>query len=312
MLVSVIIPCFNVEEYISECLESVLSQVYPYIEIVCIDNNSTDNTLSILKEYEKNHPYKICVLQEVKNGASAARNKGLPVAKGEWIQFLDADDILFPEKIEQQARLVIKKNNAGFIAGGYVKQKMSGEKYDVNIALDDPWKAVFITNLGITSANLFKADAIKEVKGFNEELESSQESDLMFRLLKSGFEVIIDHKCNTVIRERKWGQISQRNSKEKWLQYVALRLDIIDYLKENKPSYFCMESNFFYEKLFSFIRTLAIYDLQKAVEIYKSYYDCHYIPERNLANTRYYVMLFKLLGFKNTERVKRLMNKIKI
>ena len=93
--VSVIVPCFNVEKYITECLESLINQKLKDIEILCINDHSTDETLSILKKYELQYSDKIKVLNlENKRGCSAARNSGLKEAQGEYIGFVDADDLI--------------------------------------------------------------------------------------------------------------------------------------------------------------------------------------------------------------------------
>ena len=103
-LVSVIIPCYNVAPYLKECLDSVLAQTYEPLEIVCVDNNSSDNTKEVLDQLRDSHNL---IIDEEKNpGACAARNKGLAVCKGEWVQFLDADDLLLADKIETQINAI--------------------------------------------------------------------------------------------------------------------------------------------------------------------------------------------------------------
>lgn len=89
--ISVIVPCYNVEKYVGECLDSVINQTFNDLEILCINDGSTDNTLSILESYaEKDSRIKL-FCQENK-GLSATRNFGIDVAKGEYIAFIDADD----------------------------------------------------------------------------------------------------------------------------------------------------------------------------------------------------------------------------
>ena len=89
--VSVIIPVYNVEQYLRECLNSVVKQTLKEIEIICVDDGSTDNSLSILKEYaEKDH--RITIITQKNLHAGVARNAGLSIAKGEYIHFLDSDD----------------------------------------------------------------------------------------------------------------------------------------------------------------------------------------------------------------------------
>ena len=84
MLVSVIIPCYNVEHYIEECLNSVFDQTYKNIEVICIDNNSTDGTWNLLQTLKGVHE-NLFIEKELKPGANAARNKGLGLSKGETI-----------------------------------------------------------------------------------------------------------------------------------------------------------------------------------------------------------------------------------
>src|SRR5690554_4070958 len=109
MLISIIIPSYNVEDHIEKCVHSAFAQTHKPIEVICIDNNSTDNTWQKLKQLQEKYP-SLLIDKELKPGAPAARNKGLALSKGEWIQFLDADDLLLPEKIEHQAKLLQNKN----------------------------------------------------------------------------------------------------------------------------------------------------------------------------------------------------------
>jgi glycosyltransferase involved in cell wall biosynthesis len=100
-LVSIIIPAYNAEKWICECIESALSQTWRWKEIIVIDDGSKDNTL----ERAKSLSSEIVVVRSQENcGASAARNHGLSIAQGSYIQYLDADDLLSPEKIEWQLR----------------------------------------------------------------------------------------------------------------------------------------------------------------------------------------------------------------
>ena len=89
--ISVIVPVYNVEKYLSECLDSVLSQDEKDIEVICVNDGSTDKSLEILKEYKEKDDRIIIVTQDNK-GLAEARNSGLNVAKGEYIFFLDSDD----------------------------------------------------------------------------------------------------------------------------------------------------------------------------------------------------------------------------
>jgi len=100
MLLSIIIPVYNVEEYLTECLDSVFSQDLNDCEIISVNDGSKDTSRQILSDYQKKNPELIIIDQE-NGGLSEARNAGLKVAKGEYIYFLDSDDYLLPEVIEK-------------------------------------------------------------------------------------------------------------------------------------------------------------------------------------------------------------------
>lgn len=99
-LVSVIIPLFNAEKYISSTIESVINQTYTEIEVLIIDDGSTDKSLEIAKKYSNIDNIK--VYSQSNKGASVARNFGLRKSRGKYIQFLDADDLISKDKIEKQ------------------------------------------------------------------------------------------------------------------------------------------------------------------------------------------------------------------
>lgn len=98
-IVSVIIPAYNAGKYIQECLDSLLSQTYQNLEIIVIDDGSIDETYEIVNSYSNKFARLILVHQE-NGGVCAARNKGLDLASGEYIMFLDADDYLLKESVE--------------------------------------------------------------------------------------------------------------------------------------------------------------------------------------------------------------------
>ena len=101
-LISVIIPVYNVENYLRECLDSVLAQTYSNYEVLLIDDGSTDSSFDICCEYcDKDKRFK--VYQKENGGASSARNYGLDCAAGEYLYFLDSDDYLKPIALEKMA-----------------------------------------------------------------------------------------------------------------------------------------------------------------------------------------------------------------
>ncbi len=102
-LVSIIIPCYNAERWVASTIESALRQTWSDKEIIVVNDGSKDQSLSAVRQYEGRG---VRVIDQANAGASAARNTGLRAARGDYVQFLDADDLLAPDKLEQQMRLL--------------------------------------------------------------------------------------------------------------------------------------------------------------------------------------------------------------
>ena len=97
MNVSIVIPVYNAEKYIKECVESALNQTYHDIEVIAIDDGSTDKSLEILKKYQD----KIKIIVKKNGGTATALNTGIKVMTGEWFKWLSADDVLYPNAVEE-------------------------------------------------------------------------------------------------------------------------------------------------------------------------------------------------------------------
>ena len=104
-LISIIIPVYNVENFIRKCLDSLITQTYRDIEIIAVDDGSTDNSLQICREYAQNDD-RIKVLTQKNQGPSVARNNALKIAKGEFIGFVDSDDFVKPETFEKAVKMM--------------------------------------------------------------------------------------------------------------------------------------------------------------------------------------------------------------
>ena len=107
--VSVIVPVYNTQDYLNECIDSVLNQSLADFELICIDDGSTDASLEILKDYEKKDN-RIQVFSQKNSGLAASRNAGLNVAQGEYVLFLDSDDYLKSDTLEKLYNQAIENN----------------------------------------------------------------------------------------------------------------------------------------------------------------------------------------------------------
>lgn len=122
--ISVIIPCYNVEKYVSRCLDSILDQSIgtKSFEIICVDDKSTDGTLEILRSYEKDHPDTISLIESAENGRQGrARNIGLEAATGKWIAFIDSDDWVEQDYLERLSDCTEKYPELDVYECGYAR-----------------------------------------------------------------------------------------------------------------------------------------------------------------------------------------------
>ena len=118
--ISVIIPVYNVKKYLRDCLDSVVNQTIKDIEIICIDDGSTDGSLDILNKYSMNDKrFKILVHENL--GPSVARNKGIKIASGKYITFVDSDDYLLNEDYLEKLYNACEKYNADIAVAGILR-----------------------------------------------------------------------------------------------------------------------------------------------------------------------------------------------
>ena len=177
--VSIIIPTWNREKKLSRAIASCVGQTYPINEIIIVDDGSTDNTKSLVADFQKKHKNIEYVFQE-NRGAQAARNLGWRRAKSSFIGFLDSDDEIYPNKIEKQINLFKKKPDLGIVSC-YMKRI-----YPDSREMEYNWKTegnIFIDLIRLKTyvdfnAPLIKRLCLEEIGGLDEKCPSSQEWDL--------------------------------------------------------------------------------------------------------------------------------------
>jgi glycosyltransferase involved in cell wall biosynthesis len=225
-MISIVIPCYNCYDCIDRAFNSILVQTFKDIEVILVDNNSTDNTYQKLLALKNDHPELVKVFKEDKKGAPAARNKGLMHAKGEYIQFLDADDQLKPHKLETQYNIA-KSEGAEIVIGNHVLQyNIDGEiKSHVKYAETNCWEGLVTSNLGITSANLWNKRSVIKAGGWDNDLTSSQEYDLLFRLLKNDAKFAFDKSVQTIIHKSA-NSISKSTNQQKLVGIITNRINL--------------------------------------------------------------------------------------
>ncbi|MDJ0596951.1 MAG: glycosyltransferase family 2 protein, partial [Pleurocapsa sp. MO_226.B13] len=180
--VSVIIPAYNSAKYLPEAIASVLEQTYTSYEIIVINDGSTDNTPEVVKPYLKQIRY----FEQENQGVSTTRNRGIYLARGELIAFLDADDIFMPRKLEHQVAIFNARPEIGIVNSGYRLINEAGEKItDIKRWQQIPELTPEIWLLQkpvLPSAMMFRRDWLIKVEGFDPRFFASEDVDLVLRM----------------------------------------------------------------------------------------------------------------------------------
>ncbi|BAZ10116.1 family 2 glycosyl transferase [Calothrix sp. NIES-4071] len=199
-LFSVIIPTYNRAELIEKTINSVLAQEFQDYEIIVVDDGSTDDTIKILKPYQR----RIKILQQANKGPGAARNLGIKHAKGKYIAFLDSDDEWFFWTLANYEKLIREYQEPSFICGSFINLQI-GEHVSSNQESSAPTAKYykdfysypgFALYLFTTSSVAVKTQVIREVGGFSE--SGFEDLDLWLRLGTSRGYVLIESPFTAV------------------------------------------------------------------------------------------------------------------
>ena len=189
MLVSVIIPAYNIDKYLAETLDSVLAQSYTYFEVVIVNDGSADRTLEIAQEYAAKDD-RIQVISQVNQGVSAARNHGIRVTTGELLAFLDGDDRWHPNKLNAHVNHFQEVKNLGmsFAKVAFITSDGSDTKQCSNSKLTNfKPEDFYVENLVVTPSNVvIRRSTIDSVGYFELKLNGSEDQELFFRIAWSG------------------------------------------------------------------------------------------------------------------------------
>lgn len=174
--VSVIIPTYNRAQYISETIESVLAQTYSNLEIIVIDDGSIDNTKEVISKYIS----KIKYVRQPNSERGAARNHGLRLAKGEFIAFLDSDDLWLPDKIEKDLKFFADNPAVGVICTNALQIDADSNQVKILEARGHSGKVtekLLGNNFVLMATHLIRTNLIRSINGFREERELAGSED---------------------------------------------------------------------------------------------------------------------------------------
>jgi glycosyltransferase involved in cell wall biosynthesis len=183
-LVSVIIPTYNASLYLCRSVQSALSQTYPYMEIIIVDDGSTDDTKGVIKQFENQVTY----IYKENGGPASARNIGIQLSTGEYIAFLDADDYCMPDKLTEQINFLKQNPKYHMVHSNALINEPDKELYPAFIDLKpltgDIFKALFKDNQINNLTVVVKRECIEAINGLDErrELIGIEDYDLWLRI----------------------------------------------------------------------------------------------------------------------------------
>jgi glycosyltransferase involved in cell wall biosynthesis len=216
-LISVIMPVYNGAGFIAEAIDSIQQQNYSPLEIIIIDDGSTDDTKQVVSQIDDNIHY----LYQTNQGPSVARNRGLGIAAGEIITFLDADDLWPTDKLQIQVPYLLNHSNLEFILGRIQYISLPGAQ-DIKIQLAEDETLAFV-HLG---SGIYRNSAFKKVGFFEETLRYSEDHDWFLRARELGLPFkILEH---ITLYYRLHGQNMTRNKSAQDFQLLTVLKKSLD------------------------------------------------------------------------------------
>jgi len=194
--VSIVVPAHNAHATISKTLHSLVKQTYQDFEIIIIDDGSTDDSAKIIKRWVKKDAEKFKYFWQINQGPAAARNKGLKEAKGEFVAWIDADDLWLPERLELMLKEFNKEPKPDFVSTDarylYPDNKISKQTYyQINdLPLEYSFKELLKTNF-IFGSPLIKKEVIEKIGFLDENLVRSEDYDYWLRILAKNYKLAI-------------------------------------------------------------------------------------------------------------------------
>jgi glycosyltransferase involved in cell wall biosynthesis len=231
--VSVVTPAFNAAETIGAAISSVLGQTFRDVEVVVVDDGSTDQTAAIAEAYGD----PVRVVRQENRGVAAARNRGIREAAGELIAFCDADDAFLPEHLERLVRLwderggIATANSYWVLPGGIGKTRYRG-----GFPKPDEQRRAILEQNFVSPLSLFPRAFLDELGPFDEERRRAEDWDFWIRAVYAGYRVTLQPRPTALYR---WGSESLSSARdamdadvEAVLQRVAERDDLTSYERE--------------------------------------------------------------------------------
>ena len=299
-LVSILIPVYNARPWISQAIESALGQTWPRIEIIVLDDGSTDGSWEAMTPWAA----KVRIERSLENrGQNASRNHLNSLCQGDWLVYLDADDELLPDTVEKKMEFSgLADCVYGTMDVQYYRDQTLLTSQTVRASqYADPLKAAFEWKYPNTSSVMLRRSALQEVGGWNEDVHNCTDYELYFRMLLRGMRFVAAPHSVTVYRQWSTHQAVYQNSVRKTttrLQVMWAAVAVLE--REGKLTSDLRES--FSNAALSVIRSLHPIDAARAAAEHQKLRGWHpaFLPSRSLF-PGHYCLAYELLGFRAAE-----------
>lgn len=254
-LVSIIVPIYNCEPYLHKCIDSLINQTYENLEIILINDGSTDNSLKIAQAYA-NKDKRIHLINQNKSGVSTSRNQGLDVARGEFISFIDADDWIDTTTVEDNIGLMITHNADIITYNNYVVDKAGTTPHLINTEEDTLEGYIQKLALGLHTTymvtnKIFRSNILQGVKFPNKTIGE----DLLFLLevLKKKPILIGNSKSYYYYNRLNVQSATHVNNLSNHMHFLDLNKSVLAYIRKYYPQYFSQQLNNYAQMIFKIV-----------------------------------------------------------
>lgn len=298
---SILIPAFNAEKWIEQAVESALNQTWPGIEVIVLNDGSTDGTAEILSRYED----RISVISQPNKGGDVARQKLLEAANGVWAQYLDADDYLLENKIENQMLVAQSSPEADIVMSAVsIEYWKSGaiiyfDKRDLPESPD--WFTEFLRwHLPQTGGPLWSVRALNAYGGWKKGQKVCQDYELYSRALRQGATIVSCKRARAVYRIWDTETVCHADPARTSLERLRLTEEMYAYLTD-KQMLDAERTYAFNASRFELARALWPYEPERTAQIIKEIRqtDIRFLPEAS----KTYRFLFRVFGFELAQKV---------
>ena len=299
--IDVVIPMHNSALWVGGALDSLLEQGPCLGQVICVDNNSTDNSSDVVQTWGQAHPdVRLKLIEERTPGACAARNAGLKEVNTTWVQFLDSDDLLGPQKMASQMALGQERD----MVYGHFMFSREDRAWPSWAMSADPVSGLAHGRTGQTTSNLFRTESVRAAGGWDESLSSAQEYDLMFRMFKAGGRFTMSEDHLTTVRLFPEGRISTSNEAKRRLNSFALRMKMWAHV-QSAPDVTGAQKQRVLNALFNTTRWLDPFDGTRAAEGYRALSEAGYSPTPDVQIPSWFVLASRVLGVQRAAKWRR-------